>query len=98
MSVTLASLRLRYPEYTNAEDALVTACITAAEAEYSEGSCSNLYDEIVLESACHRISLTAYGREMAIDRAAGVITKHQARLQELSLAAGSVSAGFAWDD
>ncbi len=98
MAVTLASLRLRYPEYDNAADALVTACITAAEAEYSEGTCSALYDEIVLEAACHRLSLTAYGREMAIDRASGVITKHQARLQELALAAGSVSAGIAWDD
>lgn len=64
MAVTLTSLRARYPEFTDAPDALLTACITQAGNELSETSWGDNYDEGVLLLACIKAESSNHAHEM----------------------------------
>lgn len=96
MAVTVASLIARYPEYELAESALIQAHIDAAVDILDETVTGELYDEIVLETACNSLALTSFSEPTAIDRAAGITTKHMDRLRRLKLAAGPGSTGIVW--
>ena len=96
MTVTVASLKIRYPEFDLSDTALVQSHIDAAVAVLDSSVLGNLYDEVVLETACNSLALTSYSEPTAIDRAAGVVTKHMDRLERLKSAAGPGSTGIVW--
>ena len=64
MAVTLTSLRARYPEFDDAPDALLTACITQAENEVNETVWGDNYDEGVLLLACEKAVTSSHAHEM----------------------------------
>lgn len=64
MAVTLTSLRARFPEFTDAPDALLTACIAQAENEVNETVWGDNYDEGVLLLACSKATLSTQAHEL----------------------------------
>jgi hypothetical protein len=96
MAVTIASLTTRYPEFTNADSALVQAAIDDAKSHYDEDACGDLYDRIVTEAACQQLARSPWAQEMAVDGQRGLQTKHDMILARLIRSAGSVSTGHCW--
>ena len=96
MAVTIASLTTRYPEFANADSALVQAAIDDAKETYDEDACGDLYDRIVTEAACQQLARSPWAQEMAVDGQRVIQTKHDTILGKLIRMVGSVSTGHCW--
>lgn len=67
MTVTATSLKAAWPEFSAADDDLVTAKIAQATRSLSEASLGDCYDDAVALKACHLLALSPDGRAMRLD-------------------------------
>jgi len=74
MAVTRASLIAEYPEFTNADTALVTTKISHAYKFVDETIFGDQADLAVTLYACHLIAMSPYGMEMRLQDKNGETT------------------------
>ena len=96
MTVTAASLKARWSEFTPTDDAVVTAAIAEATRRTDVRVFGDRFDDAVGLRACHLLSAGAFGQQARLDPKAGDgTTVYQAELNRLvrERAGGGWSAG-----
>ncbi len=63
MSVTIASFKVRFPEFANTDPALVQAVIDEAAAETPARTWRHKADQGVLQLAAHKLAISPSGQD-----------------------------------
>lgn len=96
MTVTITDIRTQYPEFTNADNALLQAHLDAALVVLDESAFGDLYDQAVIEYTCMSVADSAYGRPMALSKDAYPETNHSRKFARLQAMATCIPAGILW--
>lgn len=96
MSVTLATIRAKYPEFTSCPDATLQAHLDDALTLWSESSFGDLYDQAIIEYTCLSVSDSGYGKPMAIVNQGETRTNHHIKFERLLRMSGCAGAGIVW--
>jgi hypothetical protein len=88
VAVTVASLRIAYPEFANVPVDLIEQHISLAELNTDEDVLGDRYDMAVLLRACHTIAVSSFGEKLRIEVKDGQTSYGQAD-ERLRRAAGT---------
>ena len=93
MSVTIATLRTAYPEFTNCPDAVLNAAISNATLRCDEDVLQSHYDLAITLLACHFAAISPYGVDLRLQsqgsKSSPTSTPYYEMWEKLARAAGS---------
>lgn len=69
MSHTIADFTTRFPEYKNTDPIYVQSALDDAELLISETAFGTLYDLAIMYHAAHRLAVSPFGQQNAVDNA-----------------------------
>lgn len=68
MAVTISSLRVAYPEFTNCPDSMLTSAIASATLRCDEEVLASHYDLAVMLLACHYAASSPFGIDLRLGK------------------------------